>query len=304
MGVNGGASGFNFFVAVSGVATAAAAEGVDAADGSSIVLRFAIAMRCLASMAAFCFSSNSAFVFAMISSNSFLRFCASAAFRGVAVFAAAVVAVPAVVVVVAAGVDVSGVFAVDAVPVGAAAAGAAAAEPKGVDGVPNGVDGFPNGAVVDLLPLPNAGVEVAAAPNPVDGFEPNIPPMVGVEAAVGDAPDDFVANELKTEPKAGFAENGATEEPNGDNFAADAALPNGDAVVVVVLSGAEAAASAEAAGFFSSCFSSCFSAACSLTGEGAMVTAFGFSVASFGFSVVVCDVGALIIGCFNADFMG
>ena len=293
MGVNGGASGFNFFDAVSGVAaTPVAEEGVDTADGSSIVLRFAIATRCLASLAAFCFSSNSAFVFAMIASNSFLRFCASVTFCGVAVFAAAfglvvgvvVVGVVVVVVVVffAAGVDASGVFAVAGVPVGAAAA-AAAAEPKGVDGVPNGADGFPNGAAADLLPLPNAGVEVAPAPNPVDGFAPNIPPVVGVEAAVGDVPDGLVANELKTEPKAGFAAKGAAEEPNGDSFEAVDALPNGDAMVVV---GAAEAAARAAAGFFSSSFF----AVCSLIGEGAMVTVFGFSIVSFGFSAVVFTV--------------
>ena len=288
MGVNGGASGFNFFDAVSGVAaTPVAEEGVDTADGSSIALRFAIATRCLASLAAFCFSSNSAFVFAMIASNSFLRFCASVTFCGVVVFAAAfglVVGVVGVVVAVffAAGVDASGVFAVAGVPVGAAAA-AAAAEPKGVDGVPNGADGFPNGAAADLLPLPNAGVEVAPAPNPVDGFAPNIPPVVGVEAAVGDVPDGLVANELKTEPKAGFAAKGAAEEPNGDSFEAVDALPNGDDMVVV---GAAEAAARVAAGFFSSSFF----AVCSLIGEGAMVTVFGFSIVSFGFSAVVFTV--------------
>jgi hypothetical protein len=227
----------------------------------------------------------------MIASNSFLRFCASVTFCGVAVFAAAfglvvgvVVGGGGVVVVVffAAGVDASGVFAVAGVPVGAAAA-AAAAEPKGVDGVPNGADGFPNGAAADLLPLPNAGVEVAPAPNPVDAFAPNIPPVVGVEAAVGDVPDGLVANELKTEPKAGFAAKGAAEEPNGDSFEAVDALPNGDAMVVV---GAAEAAARAAAGFFSSSFF----AVCSLIGEGAMVTVFGFSIVSFGFSAVVFTV--------------
>ena len=220
----------------------------------------------------------------MIASNSFLRFCASVTFFGVAVFAAAFGLVVGVVVVVffAAGVDASGVFAVAGVPVGAAAA-AAAAEPKGVDGVPNGADGFPNGAAADLLPLPNAGVEVAPAPNPVDGFAPNIPPVVGVEAAVGDVPDGLVANELKTEPKAGFAAKGAAEEPNGDSFEAVDALPNGDAMVVV---GAAEAAARAAAGFFSSSFF----AVCSLIGEGAMVTVFGFSIVSFGFSAVVFTV--------------
>lgn len=178
----------------------------------------------------------------MIASNSFLRFFASVAFCGVEVLAAAGVVV--VVAVVVAGVDASGVFVV--------VAAAAAAEPKAVVGVPNGADGFPNGAATDLLPLPNAGVEVVAAPKPVDGFEPKVPPVVGVEVEVGDVPPvGLVANELKTEPKAGFAAKGAAE-PNGDVFEAAAALPNGDAVVigsvVFVVVGAAAAGAAGGGG--------------------------------------------------------
>ena len=297
VGVNGGASAFNFFVAVFGVSAAPVPGGIDAADDSSMVFRFAIAMRCFASLAAFCFSSNSAFVFAMIASNSFLRFFASVAFCGVEVLAAAGFVV--VVAVVVAGVDASGVFVV--------VAAAAAAEPKAVVGVPNGADGFPNGAATDLLPLPNAGVEVLAAPKHVDGFEPKVPPVVGVEVEVGDVPPvGLVANELKTEPKAGFAAKGAAE-PNGDVFEAAAALPNGDAVVigsvVFVVVGAAAAAGAAAGVEETGFFSSSFFAASSLIGEGAIVTTFGFSVVSFGFTVAFVAV-AVMVGSFNADLIG
>ena len=136
-----------------------------------MVFRFAIA---IVASPRWLLSCRQLAVFAMIASNSFLRFFASVAFCGVEVLAAAGVVV--VVAVVVAGVDASGVFVV--------VAAAAAAEPKAVVGVPNGADGFPNGAATDLLPLPNAGVEVVAAPKPVDGFEPKVPPVVGVESLV------------------------------------------------------------------------------------------------------------------------
>ena len=156
----------------SGVSAAPVPGGIDAADDSSMVFRFAIAMRCFASLAAFCFSSNSAFVFAMIASNSFLRFFASVAFCGVEVLAAAGVVV--VVAVVVAGVDASGVFVV--------VAAAAAAEPKAVVGVPNGADGFPNGAATDLLPPQTQALKSWRRQNPWMVLNQKYRPWLGLKS--------------------------------------------------------------------------------------------------------------------------